>query len=99
MGCCKIIQEIFLTFNIAQSNISAMNLRSYLSKIGKTQVQAARELGVTAKHFGTIVNGYPAGRKLGYRIEAWSNGDVAADEVMNPERLSLNIIQKRADCQ
>lgn len=63
-----------------------MKLKSYRIKAKKTQAAAAHELGVTKQHYEKVENKkLPAGRKLGWRIVAWSNGEVSLEEVCSSE--------------
>jgi len=61
-----------------------MKLKEYLQTINKSQTEAAKELNVTRQYLGLICNGKPAGRKLGLRIEGWSDGKVTIREVCSP---------------
>jgi len=70
-----------------------MKLKDYLELSKQTQISAARELGCTRQHLGTIVNGAPAGRKLGVKILQWSKGAVGLDDVCYP--ISATKIDKK----
>ena len=54
------------------------NLKDYIKKQGITQIEAAKQIGITRQYICESVNGRPAGRVLALRIEAWSNGAVKA---------------------
>ena len=62
-----------------------MDLKSYLKKAGKTQIQAANEIGITQAYFNFIANGKVVpGRKLSKKIEQWSEQNVQAIDLLFP---------------
>jgi hypothetical protein len=59
-----------------------MNFSDYCNKNNISQVQAARELGITRQWASRLCAGDPAGKGLSFKIEKWSRGEITANEAM-----------------
>lgn len=58
-----------------------MNLKDYLKEQKKTQIEFAKELGVSRTTIHRAINGDPPGRKTAREIVCHTNGLVTYDDI------------------
>lgn len=68
-----------------------MGLQAYRQRLGLTQQQAAEALGLRSKgYYSRMENGFePFSIRVALKVEAWTNGEVKAIALLDPEHAAL----------
>lgn len=64
--------------------LSSMKLKAFIEKRGVSAPVAANQIGVTKQSFYRYLNGRFPERKVLERIFTWSNGQVTANDFLEP---------------